>query len=89
MTNFIIFGLLLAVFSTHAAEPTIKSMAHATYLCGENGFVIKTAGLTMTRPFTKKPAMNCSANPQGNAGHSDKGHGSAFGGHSTGGGFHY
>lgn len=29
-----------------AGEPSVKSLAHATYMCGENGLVIKTTGLT-------------------------------------------
>jgi hypothetical protein len=37
--------VLFAQTATYAAEATIKSMAHSTYLCGENGLVIKTAGL--------------------------------------------
>lgn len=36
---------LLTPIVTYAAGITIKSMAHSTYLCGENGLVIKTSGL--------------------------------------------
>ena len=46
MKQFIVLGLLMISVSAHAAESTVKSMAHSTYLCGENGLVIKTSGLS-------------------------------------------
>ncbi|AUT97483.1 hypothetical protein MC47_020240 [Citrobacter freundii] len=45
MKKFLVLSILIASVSVSAAEPTVKSMAHATYLCGSNGLVIKTAGL--------------------------------------------
>ncbi|EMN1229471.1 TPA: hypothetical protein ACHICQ_001981 [Enterobacter roggenkampii] len=46
MKKTIALSLLVASVSLFAAEPSVKSMAHATYLCGENGLVVKTNGLS-------------------------------------------
>lgn len=46
MKKLITLALLMASATSFAAEPTVKSMAHSTYLCGEHGLVIKTTGLT-------------------------------------------
>ncbi|MHA0510151.1 hypothetical protein [Enterobacter kobei] len=46
MTKPIIASLLFVASASIAADATVKSMAHATYMCGENGLVIKTTGLT-------------------------------------------
>ncbi|HHA1306259.1 TPA: hypothetical protein ACOEHI_003861 [Enterobacter kobei] len=46
MKKLIIASLLFVESTAMAADATVKSMAHATYMCGENGLVIKTTGLT-------------------------------------------
>lgn len=48
MKKLTILGILLIAFSAQATQPTVKSMAHATYMCGEKGLIIKTTGLTAT-----------------------------------------
>ncbi|MBW9463062.1 hypothetical protein FHC49_17180 [Kluyvera sp. EC_51] len=40
-----IIALSILISSVATAEPTIKSMTHTTYLCGDTGLVVKTAGL--------------------------------------------
>ncbi|MBF4180534.1 hypothetical protein [Lelliottia nimipressuralis] len=46
MTKLMAFALVLVSASTFAAEPTVKLIAHSTYLCGDNGLVVKTSGLS-------------------------------------------
>ncbi|HCR0386857.1 TPA: hypothetical protein OMS42_003647 [Enterobacter kobei] len=46
MAKPLLTSLLFVATSVFAVEPTVKSLAHATYMCGENGLVIKTTGLT-------------------------------------------
>lgn len=46
MKKLIIASLLFVASSAIAADATVKSMAHATYMCGENGLVVTTTGLT-------------------------------------------